>query len=98
MRRGRNGISRRAGQQRWRATLAAGAIVLAAVVSLLEALRRAVADVEAAVDQVWTAGKQLAQQTQAGHLLQTTKARTRSLLEELTAADQITEQVTEEPT
>ncbi len=66
-------------EQRWRWTLAGGALVLAVVVALLEALRRAVRDVDAAVDRVWTAGKRLAQNTQAAHQLHDTKGRTGAL-------------------
>lgn len=69
--------------RRWRATLAGGAVVLVAVGGLLEALRRAALDVDEAVDGVWSAGKRLAQNTQAAHLLQTTKARTGALRAEL---------------
>lgn len=69
----------------WGVTVAAGAVVLAAVAGLLEALRRSTRDVEVAVDRVWTAGKQLAQQTQAAHLLDVTKARTGALGEALEA-------------
>ena len=75
--------SGRAAEQSWRATLVGGVVVLAAVGGLLELLRRAVLDVEEAVDRVWTAGKRLAQNTQAAHLLQTTKAQTGALREEL---------------
>lgn len=67
----------------WRATLAGGVVVLVAVGGLLETLRRAAVDVNEAVDGVWTAGKQLAQNTQAAHLLQTTKERTGALRAEL---------------
>ncbi len=73
-------------EQRWRATLVGGAVVLGAVLCLLEALRRAVLDVEAAVDRVWTTGKGLAQNTQATHLLNATKVRTAAVRDELRAA------------
>lgn len=63
----------------WRATLAGGVVVLVAVGGLLETLRRAALDVDQSVDGVWRAGKQLAQNTQAAHLLETTKQRTRAL-------------------
>lgn len=53
----------------WRISLGAGAVVALVVWGLLERLRRAVGAVERDVDQLWTTGKQLAQQTQAGHLL-----------------------------
>jgi uncharacterized protein YcfJ len=70
-------------ERRWRVTLVGGVVVLAAVGGLLEGLRRTVLDVAVAVDGVWTAGKRLAQNTQAAHLLETTKARTTALREEL---------------
>ena len=70
-------------EQPWRATLTGGVIVLAAVYGLLEVLRRTVQDVEVAVDQVWTAGKQLAQNTQAAHLLSATRARAGALRDQL---------------
>lgn len=69
--------------RRWRATLAGGVVVLVAVGGLLETLRRAAVDVNEAVDGVWRAGKQLAQNTQAAHLLETTKERTSALRSEL---------------
>lgn len=68
---------------RWRATLAGGVVVLVAVGGLLETLRRAALDVNEAVEGVWTAGKQLAQNTHAAHLLETTKERTGALRAEL---------------
>jgi len=64
-------------------TLAGGVVVLGAVGGLLEALRRSVQDVDRAVSDVWTAGKRLAQNTQSAHVLQTTRARTAQLREEL---------------
>lgn len=67
----------------WCATLAGGVVVLVAVGGLLETLRRAALDVNEAVDGIWTAGKQLAQSTQAAHLLETTKERTGALRAEL---------------
>lgn len=67
----------------WRATLVGGVVVLVAVGGLLEALRRAVLDVDDAVEGVWSAGKRLAQNTQAAHLLGTTKERTGALRAEL---------------
>lgn len=62
-------------ERAWRATLAGGLVAALAVWGLLEWLRRTVRDVEAAVAAVWEAGKRLAQNTQAAHLLQATKAR-----------------------
>lgn len=57
---------------RWRASLAGGAVVLAAVTALLEGVRRSVADVEAGVEDVWAAGQRLAGVTQITHLLDDT--------------------------
>lgn len=58
-----------ADERAWRVTLGVGALVAVVVWGLLERLRRAVGAVERDVDQLWTSGKRLAQQTQAGHLL-----------------------------
>ena len=68
---------------RWRASLVAGLVVAVVVWVLLEALRRAVVDVERAVEDVWTAGKRLAQNTQAAHLLTGTRDGGVALLREL---------------
>lgn len=70
-------------QTLWWITLGAALGVALLVWLLLELLRRTVADVDRAVNQVWTAGKQLAQNTQTTHLLNTTKARGGELVEEL---------------
>lgn len=67
----------------WRRTLVAGLVVDVAVWALLEGLRRTVNDVDEAVTDVWTAGKRLAQNTQAAHLLTTTRDRGADLLEEI---------------
>jgi hypothetical protein len=67
----------------WRASLAGGLVVAGAVWALLEALRRAVADVDEAVEGVWTAGKRLAQNTQTAHLLTATRDEGVALLGEL---------------
>lgn len=67
----------------WLATLGAGLVVALLVWLLLELLRRKVNDVDRAVTEVWTAGKRLAQNTQAGHLLATTQARADDLRTEL---------------
>jgi hypothetical protein len=75
---GRPGMSG-AAARRWRRTLGGGVAVLGVVVALLEALRRSVAEVERSVDGVWTAGKQLAQHTQAAHLLNGTRTHARRL-------------------
>jgi hypothetical protein len=58
----------------WAATLGAGLVVEVAVWGLLEWLRRTVDDVEEAVDAVWITGKQVAQNTQAAHVLADTSA------------------------
>ena len=68
---------------RWRASLVAGLVVAVVVWALLEMLRRAANDVDAAVEDVWTAGKRLAQNTQAAHLLGGTRAGGVALLHEL---------------
>jgi hypothetical protein len=70
-------------QTLWWITLGVGLIVALVVWGLLEALRRTVLEVERAVDDVWTMGKRLAQNTATSHLLATTKARGGELLEEL---------------
>ena len=56
-------------ERAWRVSLGAGALVALVVWGLLERLRRAVVAVERDVGDLWTSGKRVAQQTQAGHLL-----------------------------
>ena len=68
---------------RWRASLVAGLVVAVVVWALLEALRRAAIGIEAAVEDVWTAGKRLAQNTQTVHLLNGTRDGGVALLQEL---------------
>ncbi len=58
-------------------------MVAGAVWGLLEGVRRAAIDVERSVEDVWTAGKRLAQNTQAAHLLDGTRDGGVALLEEL---------------
>lgn len=70
-------------QTLWSVTLAVGLVVALVVWGLLEALRRTVVEVERAVDDVWTMGKRVAQNTATSHLLATTKERGGELLEEL---------------
>jgi type II secretory pathway component PulF len=70
-------------QTAWWITLAVGLVVALVVWALLELLRRTVNEVERAVDDVWTMGKRVAQNTATSHLLGTTKARGGELLEEL---------------
>lgn len=70
-------------QTLWWITLGVGLVVALVVWGLLEALRRTVNEVDRAVDDVWTMGKRLAQNTATSHLLATTKERGGELLEEL---------------
>lgn len=70
-------------QTLWWVTLGIGLVVALVVWGLLELLRRSVLEVERAVDDVWTMGKRLAQNTATTHTLLTTKARGGELLEEL---------------
>lgn len=67
----------------WWITLGAGLAVALLVWFLLEWLRRTVADIDRAVEDVWRAGKHLAQNTQTTHLLNTTKERGAELVGEL---------------
>lgn len=67
----------------WWITLAVGLVVALVVWALLEMLRRTVKDIEKGVDEVWTMGKRVAQNTQTSYLLQTTIARGGELAEEL---------------
>ena len=68
---------------RWRASLVVGLVVAVVVWALLEVLRRSANDVERAVEDLWTAGKRLAQNTQAAHLLTGTRDGGAALLDEL---------------
>lgn len=70
-------------QTLWAVTLGVGLVVALVVWGLLEMLRRTVLEVERAVDDVWTMGKRLAQNTATSHMLSTTKERGVELLEEL---------------
>ena len=70
-------------QTAWWITLAVGLVILLVVWALLELLRRTVLDVDRSVDELWTMGKRLAQNTATTHLLGTTKARAGELLEEV---------------
>ena len=70
-------------QTLWWVSLAVGLVVALVVWALLEALRRTVNDVDRAVDEVWTMGKRVAQNTATSHLLATTKERGGDLLDEL---------------
>ena len=73
----------------WRLTLGIGAVVALVVCALLEWLRRTVNHVDEAVDDVWTAGQRLAQNTQALHMLQTTRARSADLADEARATGEV---------
>lgn len=70
-------------QTLWAVSLGVGLVVALVVWGLLELLRRTVLEVERAVDDVWTMGKRLAQNTATSHMLLTTKERGGELLEEL---------------
>jgi hypothetical protein len=70
-------------QTLWWVTLGVGLVVALVVWGLLEALRRTVLEVERAVNDVWTMGKRLAQNTATTHTLLTTKERVGELLEEV---------------
>ena len=70
-------------QTLWWVTLGIGLVVALVVWGLLEVLRRSVLEVERAVDDVWTMGKRLAQNTATSHTLLTTKERGVEPLEEL---------------
>jgi hypothetical protein len=70
-------------QTLWWVTLAVGLVVALVVWGLLEALRRTVLEVERAVDEVWTMGKRVAQNTATSHTLGTTRERSGDLLAEL---------------
>ena len=72
-----------ANETAWWATLAVGLVVAGVVWFLLELVRRTVKQVERAVEDVWTMGKRLAQNTSTTHLLATTKERGAELAEEL---------------
>lgn len=72
-----------ANETAWWVTLAIGLVVALVVWGLLEMLRRTVADVERSVNEVWTMGKRLAQNTATTHTLEATAERGGELLEEL---------------
>ena len=83
MRRRRSSSLDPADAARWRASLLVGLVVAVVVWGLLEVLRRSARDVERAVEDLWTAGKRLAQNTQAAHLLTGTRDGGVALLDEL---------------
>lgn len=70
-------------QTLWLITLGVGLVVAVVVWLLLERLRRAVAEVDRAVEDVWTMGKRVAQNTSTTYLLGATKEQGVGLLEEL---------------
>jgi uncharacterized protein HemY len=67
----------------WWVSLAVGLVVALVVWFLLEWLRRTVKEVDRAVDDVWTMGKRVAQNTATTHLLLGTKELGVELLEEV---------------
>lgn len=72
-----------ANETAWWITLAVGLVVAIVVWGLLETLRRTVNEVERGVNEVWTMGKRLAQNTATTHTLGVTHDRGGELLEEL---------------
>ncbi len=70
-------------QTAWWTSLGVGLVVALVVWGLLEALRRTVVEVERAVDDVWTMGKRVAQNTSTSYLLGTTLERGGELLGEV---------------
>lgn len=76
-------IALSANETAWLATLGVGLIVAVVVWALLEALRRTVNAVEEGVNEIWTMGKRLAQNTATTHTLGVTRERGGELLEEL---------------
>ncbi len=67
----------------WWVSLAVGLVVALVVWFLLEWLRRTVNEVERAVDDVWTMGKRVAQNTSTTYMLGGTKELGVELLEEV---------------
>jgi len=67
----------------WWVSLAAGLVVALVVWFLLEWLRRTVNEVDRAVQDVWTMGKRVAQNTATTHMLGGTKELGVELLEEV---------------
>jgi len=70
-------------QTLWWVTLAVGLVVALVVWALLEALRRTVLEVDRTVEELWTMGKRVAQNTATSHTLRTTVDRAGDLLAEL---------------
>lgn len=67
----------------WWVSLGVGLVVALVVWFLLEWLRRTVNEVDRAVDDVWTMGKRVAQNTATTHMLVGTKELGLELLEEV---------------
>ena len=67
----------------WWVSLGVGLVVALVVWFLLEWLRRTVNEVDRAVDDVWTMGKRVAQNTATTHMLAGTKELGVELLEEV---------------
>ena len=67
----------------WWVSLGVGLVVALVVWFLLEWLRRTVNEVDRAVDDVWTMGKRVAQNTATTHMLVGTKELGVELLEEV---------------
>jgi uncharacterized protein HemY len=67
----------------WWVSLAVGLVVALVVWLLLEWLRRTVNEVDRAVDDVWTMGKRVAQNTATTHMLLGTKELGVELLDEV---------------
>jgi hypothetical protein len=61
-----------------------GVVALLAVAALLETLRRSVGEVETRIEHLWETGKNLAQNTQAAHLLGQTEQLSGELRQALT--------------
>lgn len=72
-----------AAEAAWWVSLGVGLVVALVVWALLEALRRTVNEVDRAVQDVWTMGKRLAQNTGTTHMLGGTKALGVELVEEV---------------
>jgi uncharacterized protein HemY len=75
----------------WWVSLAVGLVVALVVWFLLEWLRRTVNEVERAVDDVWTMGKRVAQNTATTHMLLGTKELGVELLEEVNRHGELAE-------
>jgi hypothetical protein len=72
-----------AAETAWWVTLGVGLVVALVVWGLLEQLRRAVVRIDEAVDEVWTMGKRVAQNTATTHMLGSTRDLGIELVEEV---------------